>query len=217
MRKASAAPLSISARLFQNPPNPASVQPQPSATIEEPQTHFGFRDVPESLKEKMVGQVFANVASKYDIMNDFMSGGVHRLWKDHFIRSMAPGPGTKLLDVAGGTGDIALRFLDFCHRIHNDSTATVQIVDINPSMLEVGQRRFAATRYAGTGQASFLVQNAERLEDVASDSVDVYTIAFGIRNCTHIDRVLAEAYRVLRKGGRFMCLEFGKVENPVVE
>lgn len=84
-------------------------------------------------------------------------------------------------------------------------------------MLEVGQSRFAATRYAGTGQASFLIQNAEQLEDVASDSVDVYAIAFGIRNCTHIDRVLAEAYRVLKKGGRFMCLEFGKVENPVIE
>ncbi|RUP47042.1 ubiquinone/menaquinone biosynthesis methyltransferase ubiE [Jimgerdemannia flammicorona] len=213
LQRAPASSFFTSTRLRNQTHNP---DPQPS-TPKEPQTHFGFRDVPESLKEKMVGQVFANVASKYDVMNDFMSGGVHRLWKDHFIRSMAPGPGTKLLDVAGGTGDIALRFLDYCHRIHGDATAQVQIVDINSSMLEVGRVRFSRTAYTDTDQVSFLVQNAEHLDDVPSDSVDVYTIAFGIRNCTHVDRVLREAHRVLRKGGRFMCLEFGKVENPVVE
>ncbi|KAI7902158.1 UbiE/COQ5 methyltransferase [Cokeromyces recurvatus] len=187
-------------------------QPQSSSKT----THFGFRDVAEEEKESLVHNVFANVASKYDVMNDAMSLGIHRIWKDEFIRSMAPGPGTTLLDVAGGTGDIALKFLDYCKNIHHDSTATVKLVDINPHMLEEGKKRFQRTSYANTNQASFLVQNAEHLDDIPNESVDVYTIAFGIRNCTHIDRVVKEAYRVLKKGGRFMCLEFSKVDNPIV-
>ncbi|KAI8384903.1 UbiE/COQ5 methyltransferase [Radiomyces spectabilis] len=189
---------------------------QQTSTDPNGKTHFGFRDVPEKEKESLVHEVFANVASKYDVMNDAMSMGIHRLWKDHFIRSMAPGPGTKLLDVAGGTGDIALRFLDYCQHYHGDSTAQVQMVDINAHMLEEGKKRFQTTPYANTNQASFLVQNAEDLKDVPSSSVDIYTIAFGIRNCTHVDRVVKEAYRVLKPGGRFMCLEFSKVDNPVI-
>ncbi|KAG0741894.1 hypothetical protein G6F57_006870 [Rhizopus arrhizus] len=179
-------------------------------------THFGFRDVAEEEKESLVHNVFANVASKYDVMNDAMSLGIHRIWKDEFIRTMAPGPGTKLLDVAGGTGDIALRFLDYCKNVHQDSTASVTLVDINPHMLGEGEKRFKTTPYAHTKQASFLVQNAENLTDIPDESVDVYTIAFGIRNCTHVDKVVKEAYRVLKKGGRFMCLEFSKVDNPVI-
>ncbi|ORX51993.1 ubiquinone/menaquinone [Hesseltinella vesiculosa] len=179
-------------------------------------THFGFRDVAEEEKESLVHQVFANVAGKYDVMNDAMSLGVHRVWKDQFIRAMAPSPGTKLLDVAGGTGDIALRFLDYCRNIHHDSSASVTMVDINPHMLEEGKKRFQTSPYAHTGQTDFLVQNAEQLVDIPDESVDVYTIAFGIRNCTHVDRVVKEAYRVLKPGGRFMCLEFSKVDNPVI-
>ncbi|KAI9261660.1 UbiE/COQ5 methyltransferase [Phascolomyces articulosus] len=179
-------------------------------------THFGFRDVPEEQKESLVRQVFANVAGNYDVMNDAMSLGIHRIWKDQFIRSMAPGPGTKLLDVAGGTGDIALRFLDYCRNIHQDSTASVTMVDINPHMLEEGKKRFTKTPYADTNQANFIVQNAEKLEEIPDESMDVYTIAFGIRNCTHVDRVVKEAYRVLKPGGRFMCLEFSRVDNPVI-
>jgi len=94
-----------------------------------------------------VRQVFANVATKYDVMNDVMSGGIHRLWKDHFIRTLAPTPGTKLLDVAGGTGDIAMRFLDYCKETHGDNSAQVTIFDINPNMLEVGKERFSKTPY----------------------------------------------------------------------
>ncbi|KAI8339435.1 UbiE/COQ5 methyltransferase [Chlamydoabsidia padenii] len=179
-------------------------------------THFGFRNVAEEEKESLVHKVFANVAGNYDVMNDAMSLGIHRVWKDQFIRSMAPGPGTKLLDVAGGTGDIALRFLDYCRNIHRDSTASVTMVDINPHMLEEGKKRFQTTPYAHTNQADFLVQNAEHLVDIPDESVDVYTIAFGIRNCTHVDRVVKEAYRVLKPGGRFMCLEFSQVDNPVI-
>ncbi|KAL9536768.1 hypothetical protein MBANPS3_012382 [Mucor bainieri] len=179
-------------------------------------THFGFRDVAEEEKESLVHNVFANVASKYDVMNDAMSLGIHRIWKDEFIRSMAPGPGTKLLDVAGGTGDIALKFLDYCKNVHHDNTATVKLVDINAHMLREGEKRFQKTPYAHTNQASFLVQNAEHLDEIPDESVDVYTIAFGIRNCTHVDKVVKEAHRVLKKGGRFMCLEFSKVDNPVI-
>ncbi|KAI8968412.1 UbiE/COQ5 methyltransferase [Mycotypha africana] len=171
-------------------------------------THFGFRDVAEEEKESLVHNVFANVAGKYDVMNDAMSMGVHRIWKDEFIRSMAPGPGTKLLDVAGGT--------EYCKRVHGDNTATVKLVDINEHMLAEGEKRFKKTPFANTNQASFLVQNAENLTDIPSESVDVYTIAFGIRNCTHVDRVVKEAYRVLKKGGRFMCLEFSRVDNPLI-
>ncbi|CAG8556161.1 13328_t:CDS:10, partial [Racocetra persica] len=174
----------------------------------EPETDFGFKNVPESMKETLVGQVFTNVASKYDVMNDAMSLGIHRLWKDHFIRTMAPGPGTKLLDVAGGTGDIAMGFLNYCKEIHGDSSAQVTLLDINPKMVDVGRERFKKTPYHQ--------RNAENLSAIPSNSFDVYTIAFGIRNCTHIDRVLSEAYRVLRSGGRFMCLEFGKVQNPII-
>ncbi|CAG8632184.1 3245_t:CDS:2 [Funneliformis caledonium] len=185
-------------------------------TKQEPETHFGFKNVPESMKENLVGQVFENVATKYDVMNDAMSLGVHRLWKDHFIRTMAPGPGTKLLDVAGGTGDIAMGFLNYCKEIHGDASAQVTLLDINPKMLEVGKKRFAKSSYNHTSQATFEIGNAENLSSIPSNSFDVYTIAFGIRNCTHIDRVLHEAYRTLKPGGRFMCLEFGKVQNPLI-
>ncbi|KAG0306016.1 2-hexaprenyl-6-methoxy-1,4-benzoquinone methyltransferase [Dissophora globulifera] len=180
------------------------------------ETHFGFKNVPENMKETLVKQVFANVASNYDLMNDAMSGGVHRLWKDHFIRTLAPTPGTKLLDVAGGTGDIAMRFLDYCKETHGDSSAQVTLLDINPHMLEVGKERFTQTPYHNTSQVSFMEGNAEDLKDIADNSMDAYTIAFGIRNVTHIDRALKEAYRVLKPGGRFMCLEFSRVENPVI-
>ncbi|RHZ75934.1 hypothetical protein Glove_208g89 [Diversispora epigaea] len=183
---------------------------------QEPKTHFGFKSVPENVKQTLVGQVFSNVASKYDLMNDIMSFGIHRCWKDHFIRTMAPGPGTKLLDVAGGTGDIAMGFFNYCKEIHNDITAKATLLDINPKMLEVGKERFSMTSYEKTSQIAFELGNAENLESIPSNSYDIYTIAFGIRNCTHIDQVLHEAYRVLKPGGRFMCLEFGKVQNPVV-
>nr|CAG8540328.1 12158_t:CDS:2 [Entrophospora candida] len=189
---------------------------QKQENLDEPVTHFGFKTVPESLKDKLVGQVFTNVASKYDLMNDAMSLGIHRLWKDHFIREMAPGPGTKLLDVAGGTGDIAMGFLNYCKEIHGDTTAKVTVLDINSKMLEVCKQRFSKIPHINQSQISFELGNAEKLSSIPSNSYDVYTIAFGIRNCTHIELVLSEAFRVLKPGGRFMCLEFGKVNNPII-
>ncbi|KAJ2483473.1 2-hexaprenyl-6-methoxy-1,4-benzoquinone methyltransferase [Coemansia sp. RSA 2320] len=179
-------------------------------------THFGFKTVPADMKESLVRGVFSSVASSYDVMNDAMSLGVHRLWKDHLIHKMAPPPGAKLLDVAGGTGDIAQRFLEYQDKVNGDSTSSVHMVDINPEMLAEGERRFSASDWVRDSRIAFTVGNAENLEFIADQSFDVYTIAFGIRNCTHPDRVVREAYRVLKPGGRFMCLEFSRVENPVL-
>ncbi|KAJ1857344.1 2-hexaprenyl-6-methoxy-1,4-benzoquinone methyltransferase [Coemansia sp. RSA 638] len=167
------------------------------------------------MKESLVRNVFSKVASNYDIMNDAMSMGVHRLWKDHFIRSMAPARGAKLIDVAGGTGDIAQRFLEYQDQ-NGDSTSSVHMVDINPDMLREGEQRFANTKWQSDKRIGFTVGNAENLEFVKDEEFDVYTIAFGIRNCTHVDRVVREAHRVLKPGGRFMCLEFSRVSNPIL-
>jgi len=180
------------------------------------QTHFGFQSVPESIKESLVGKVFSSVASSYDVMNDAMSLGVHRLWKDHYVKKLDPRGGLQCLDVAGGTGDIALRILNHAKDKHFDRKTHVQMLDINPQMLEEGKKRFATTMYHDGPQISFMLGNAEELKGIEDNSKDLYTIAFGIRNCTHIDRVLKEAYRVLKPGGVFSCLEFGKVNNPLL-
>ncbi|PVV04315.1 hypothetical protein BB560_001187 [Smittium megazygosporum] len=179
-------------------------------------THFGFHDVPENKKESLVGNVFSSVAGKYDIMNDAMSMGIHRLWKDHFIRQMAPLPGTKLLDMAGGSGDIAERFLNYTKTKHNDNTSSVHLVDINPDMLNEGKKRFSTSEFLSAGQIKFDLGNAENLDFIPDNTYDTYSIAFGIRNCTHVDKVVKEAYRVLKPGGRFMCLEFSKVDTPII-
>ncbi|ORY89448.1 Ubiquinone/menaquinone biosynthesis methyltransferase UbiE [Leucosporidium creatinivorum] len=191
--------------------------PQPNASAASgPSTHFGFKDVPEALKESMVKGVFSSVATSYDVMNDAMSLGIHRLWKDHYVKKMDPHGGMQCLDVAGGTGDIAIRLLDHAREKWADRETHVQVFDINPEMLEEGKKRFAKTMYHGGPQVSFTLGNAENLETIADNSLDLYTIAFGIRNCTHIDRVLKEAHRVLKPGGVFSCLEFSKVTNPVL-
>ncbi|KAI8919394.1 ubiquinone/menaquinone biosynthesis methyltransferase ubiE [Powellomyces hirtus] len=188
-----------------------------AATTNGPTTHFGFRTVPEEAKESLVKQVFGAVAPSYDLMNDVMSAGVHRLWKDHYIRTLAPGPDTTLLDVAGGTGDIAFRFLDYVKSQHGSmGGAKVTVVDINPAMLEVGKKRAVQLGHSDPERLSFMEGNAENLSQIADASVDAYTIAFGIRNCTHVDRVLAEAYRVLKPGGRLAVLEFSSVNNPLL-
>ena len=151
-------------------------------------------------------------------MNDLMSLGIHRLWKDHFVRALAPGSsnsdkGWHVLDVAGGTGDIAFRMLDYATKIHHDTRTTVTIADINPGMLLEGQKRSRETPYHGTGRLDFLEANAEQLSTIESNSIDLYTVAFGIRNFTDKQRALEEAFRVLRPGGIFACLEFSKVDS----
>ena len=163
---------------------------------------FGYEEIPEDEKIARVGAVFSGVARKYDIMNDAMSGGMHRLWKDRFVRRVKPRSGERILDMAGGTGDIAFRMAD--------SGAEITVSDINQDMLDVGLER-AVKR--GIDDFVWSCQNAEALS-FADRSFDAYTIAFGIRNVTHIDRALAEAYRVLKHGGRFFCLEFSTTEWP---
>ncbi|MBM3537521.1 MAG: class I SAM-dependent methyltransferase [Alphaproteobacteria bacterium] len=168
-------------------------------------THFGFRDVPVADKAPLVRGVFERVAGSYDLMNDLMSGGIHRLWKAELIAAVAPRAGEVLLDVAGGTGDIATRFLAAA------GAARAVICDINGAMLEVGRDR--ALDGGHVAGLSWVAGDAENLP-VASHSVDVYTIAFGLRNVTRIDAALAEAKRVLKPGGRFFCLEFSRVVVP---
>jgi len=181
---------------------------------------FGFRDVPEESKEDLVKNVFDSVASSYDLMNDAMSLGVHRLWKDTFISTLNPGRKgpIKCLDVAGGTGDIALRILDHAREKFADRETTVHVVDINNNMLKAGFKRFKKTMYHNTPQISFHEANAQDLPESVfpSNTYDLYTIAFGIRNCTSIPAVLQEAYRVLKPGGTFACLEFSQVNNPLL-
>lgn len=163
---------------------------------------FGYADIPSEEKTAKVGEVFRNVASRYDLMNDAMSGGMHRLWKDRFVRRVKPRAGESILDMAGGTGDIAFRLAK--------SGAHITVSDINAAMLEVGKERAAKKQIEGL---SWSEQNAETLS-FADKSFDAYTIAFGIRNVTHRDRALAEAHRVLKRGGRFFCLEFSTTLWP---
>jgi demethylmenaquinone methyltransferase/2-methoxy-6-polyprenyl-1,4-benzoquinol methylase len=168
-------------------------------------THFGFETVPEAEKAGRVKGVFTSVAARYDVMNDLMSAGIHRVWKDAMMDWLAPRPGQHLLDVAGGTGDIAFRFL------RRAGDARVTVLDLTESMLEEGRRRAEAQRLG------------DRLDWVAGDamalpfpdaSFDAYTISFGIRNVTRPQDALAEAFRVLKPGGRLMVLEFSHLAVP---
>lgn len=165
----------------------------------------------------LVAGVFTSVASSYDTMNDLMSLYTHRLWKDHFVRSLNPGSPSSpqtYLDIAGGTGDIAFRLLDHATLINNDMASKCIVSDINPQMLAEGKKRSLQTQYARSERLEWLEANAEHLGDsVPSNSVDLYTVAFGIRNFTNKQAALHEAYRVLKPGGVFACLEFSKVQN----
>lgn len=171
-------------------------------------THFGFKNVAEDEKAGMVHDVFTSVASKYDVMNDAMSFGIHRIWKDAMMDWLAPRPGQKLLDVAGGTGDVSFRFL------HRAPGATSTVLDMTESMLVEGRKRADAA------------QLAENLDWVTGDAMalpfednqfDVYTVSFGIRNVTRVQDALNEAYRVLKPGGRLMVLEFSQLPNPAMQ
>ena len=167
-----------------------------------------------------MGAVFSSVASSYDTMNDLMSLGIHRLWKDHFVQSLKPGSkdsetGWNILDIAGGTGDIAFRMLDFATNMNGDLKTRVTVSDINPDMLEEGRKRSLQTPYGNTDRLHFMQGNAESLPNVESNSVDLYTVAFGIRNFTNKDAALREAFRVLKPGGVFACLEFSHVNSNV--
>ncbi|MFZ5963518.1 bifunctional demethylmenaquinone methyltransferase/2-methoxy-6-polyprenyl-1,4-benzoquinol methylase UbiE [Thalassococcus sp. BH17M4-6] len=171
-------------------------------------THFGFQDVPESEKAGRVRGVFGSVASKYDVMNDAMSMGIHRIWKDAMMDWLAPRRGQRLLDVAGGTGDISFRFLKRAGHGH----ATV--LDLTEPMLIEGRKRAEAEAMADS--LDWVVGDAMALP-FDDNSFDVYTISFGIRNVTRPQEALNEAYRVLRPGGRLMVLEFSQIPNPAMQ
>jgi demethylmenaquinone methyltransferase/2-methoxy-6-polyprenyl-1,4-benzoquinol methylase len=176
--------------------------------MDEKTTHFGFETIPEDAKAGKVQGVFSSVASRYDVMNDAMSLGIHRIWKDAMMDWLAPRPGQRLLDVAGGTGDISFRFLKRAGSGH----ATV--CDLTEPMLVEGRKRAEAAQMAG--QLDWVVGDAMALP-FADNSFDVYTISFGIRNVTRPQEALAEAYRVLKPGGRLMVLEFSKIPTPALQ
>jgi demethylmenaquinone methyltransferase/2-methoxy-6-polyprenyl-1,4-benzoquinol methylase len=164
--------------------------------------NFGDQLVSPDEKTRRVGAVFSSVARRYDVMNDLMSGGLHRMWKDRFVNRVKPRPGEAILDMAGGTGDVAFRMAR--------RGALVTVSDINADMLEVGKQRAEAKRLEGL---SWQVENAEKLTFV-DNSFDAYTIVFGIRNVTDIPAALREAHRVLKRGGRFYCMEFSTSDWP---
>jgi demethylmenaquinone methyltransferase / 2-methoxy-6-polyprenyl-1,4-benzoquinol methylase len=175
------------------------------------ETSYGFRSVGEGEKQGLVNEVFHKVAKRYDIMNDVMSAGLHRVWKDAMIAALNPrrSEAYRALDVAGGTGDIAFRIVEASGR-----KAHVTVLDINGSMLAVGAER--AEKKGLSGNLDFVEANAEVLPFEAN-SFDAYTIAFGIRNVPRIDEALKEAYRVLKRGGRLLVLEFSEVEMPLLD
>jgi demethylmenaquinone methyltransferase / 2-methoxy-6-polyprenyl-1,4-benzoquinol methylase len=173
------------------------------------ETHFGFRQVPLERKQAMVDDVFHKVARRYDLMNDLMSGGLHRAWKQALVGEVNPprhDRSFELLDAAGGTGDVAMRVIE----AGGKGTRAI-VVDVNADMLQVGRARAAERGLAGA--VAFVQGNAETLE-FPDRSFDAYAIAFGIRNVPRIDAALAEAFRVLKPGGRFVCLEFSSVDVP---
>lgn len=177
-------------------------------TDDQKTTHFGFQTVNEAEKAGMVHGVFTRVASKYDVMNDAMSLGIHRIWKDAMMDWLAPRPGTKLLDVAGGTGDVSFRYL----KRAPDAHATV--LDMTESMLVEGRQRAEAESMAD--RLDWVVGDAMALPFKAN-TFDVYTISFGIRNVTRVQDALNEAFRVLRPGGRLMVLEFSQIPNDLMQ
>jgi demethylmenaquinone methyltransferase / 2-methoxy-6-polyprenyl-1,4-benzoquinol methylase len=175
------------------------------------ETSYGFKSVGQDEKQGLVNEVFHRVAGRYDLMNDLMSAGLHRLWKDAMVAWLNPPkrPGWRVLDVAGGTGDISFRIVEASNR-----QAHATVLDINGSMLAVGKER--AEKRDLSANTEFVEANAEELP-FPDETFDAYTIAFGIRNVPRIDKALSEAYRVLKPGGRFLCLEFSEVEMPILD
>lgn len=178
----------------------------------EMETSFGFSEVNAGEKQPLVNNVFHSVANRYDLMNDFMSVGMHRIWKDAMVTAVAPPKGNRVfntLDVAGGTGDIAFRIVD-----RGGTNTHTTVFDINSSMLEVGEER--ASKRGLSEKLTFVEGNAEELP-FEDNMFDAYTIAFGIRNVPRMEKAIGEAFRVLKHGGKFLCLEFSEVDVPMLD
>ncbi len=189
---------------------PSPDMKQEKSQSDDARTHFGYSDVPLGEKQRLVDDVFRKVAHRYDVMNDVMSGGLHRIWKDILVGKVRPSPRAPFahIDVAGGTGDVAFRVAKA-----GGLQTKVTVLDINGAMLEVGRER--AVKKGLAGQLTFVEANAEELP-FPDAQFDAYTIAFGIRNVPRIDKALQEAHRVLKRGGHFLCLEFSQVEAPAL-
>ncbi|KAJ1740350.1 hypothetical protein LPJ79_005053 [Coemansia sp. RSA 1821] len=173
-------------------------------------------EVPISEKEEIMSDVYCKVADRYDAVTDVISLWMNKPWKQRFVQQIQAKPGDKMLDVAGGTCEVAKRYLQYQDSVNNDQTSSVHVVDFNKNMLLVGQRRLAGSDWIRNGRITFAQGNAEDLRDVPDNSVDIYCISAGMHNLPHPEKALSEAYRVLRPGGKFACLEYGHTEGMVI-
>ncbi|KAJ2811053.1 hypothetical protein H4S07_002304 [Coemansia furcata] len=171
--------------------------------------------IPIDSKEEVMDRIYCKIADRYDINLEMMTIGMNQYWKRKFVRLMSPSAGLKMVDMAGGTGQIARNYLAYQDTVNNDTSSSVHVVDLNEQMLRVGKHRFASTQWAKDGRISFAQGSAENLVDIADNSFDIYSISAGMHNIPHMELVLSEAYRVLKPGGLFACLDYGRVETPI--
>ncbi|KAJ2149886.1 hypothetical protein J3F82_004314 [Coemansia sp. RSA 637] len=195
----------------------ASTPKQKATATDSPTLDMLYGDnVPISAKKDIMGDVYCKVADRYDAVSDMISMSMNKRWKQRFIEQMRPMPGDKMLDVAGGTCEVARRYLQYQDTVNHDMTSSVHVVDFNDSMLQVGRRRMAQSSWMDNERVTFAQGNAEDLADVPDNSVDIYCISAGMHNLPHPERALREAYRVVKPGGRFACLEYGHTDTPVI-
>ncbi|KAJ2062835.1 hypothetical protein GGI17_002120 [Coemansia sp. S146] len=173
--------------------------------------------IPIDTKEEIMDRTYCKIADRYDIVLEVMSLGMNQYWKKRFVRLMSPTAGLKMIDVAGGTGQIARNYLEYQDSINNDSSSSVHVVDLNDQMLRVGRHRLASSQWMKDGRISFAQGSAENLVNIADNSFDIYSISAGMHNIPHPELALSEAYRVLKPGGLFACLEYGHVDTPIVK
>ncbi|KAJ2687650.1 2-hexaprenyl-6-methoxy-1,4-benzoquinone methyltransferase [Coemansia spiralis] len=173
--------------------------------------------VPIDAKEEIMDRTYCKVADRYDMVLEAMSLGLNQYWKKKFVRLMSPAAGLKMIDMAGGTGQIARNYLEYQDLVNNDKSSSVHVVDLNEQMLRVGRHRFSSSQWTKDRRISFAQGSAENLVNVADNSFDIYSISAGMHNIPHPELALSEAYRVLKPGGVFACLEYGHVDTPIVK
>ncbi|KAJ2493565.1 hypothetical protein IWW37_000431 [Coemansia sp. RSA 2050] len=173
--------------------------------------------IPIDTKEEAMDRAYCKVADRYDFVLEAMSFGLNRYWKKKFVRLMSPAAGLKMIDVAGGTGQIARNYLEYQDFMNNDKSSSVHVVDLNEQMLRAGRHRFSSSQWTRDGRISFAQGSAENLANIADNSFDIYSISAGMHNIPHPELALSEAYRVLKPGGVFACLEYGHVDTPIVK